>query len=386
MNSTTTVEMHELDYERVAVLSGSFLFSLVLFYLGTRAPKIEEEHQVIPQGYKPQNESEEMLIEEYEKNQKLTGISFFLKNIRWVMAIYIFGVHVLAFMALPHLYDCKTETLLGAIAFYQIGGFGVTGGLHRLYAHKSYKGNAFYRFITMICTSVANQGTIYHWARDHRTHHKYSETKSDPHNALRGFFFAHVGWLLMKKDPRVKLAGLQINMQDIAVLPEVKLQKRLDPIWNLFWCFFFPALVANMMWGEDLYKGFMVMGVFKYVVTLNITWLVNSAAHLYGETVYDEHANPAENPVVSFLSMGEGFHSYHHAFPMDYAASEFGVTSQYNPTKLIIDIGAALGLVTDRKRCTHLWEQRQKKREILDEFQGVAPFTTRVLKKKNKVQ
>jgi len=38
-------------------------------------------------------------------------------------------------------------------------------------------------------------------------HHKHSETDADPHNATRGFFFAHMGWLLVKKHPDVIEAG-----------------------------------------------------------------------------------------------------------------------------------------------------------------------------------
>lgn len=39
------------------------------------------------------------------------------------------------------------------------------------------------------------------WARYHRLHHKHSETSADPHDASRGFFFAHLGWMLLKKTP-----------------------------------------------------------------------------------------------------------------------------------------------------------------------------------------
>lgn len=52
----------------------------------------------------------------------------------------------------------------------------------------------------------------------------------------------------------------------------------------------------------------------------------------------------------------------HHKYPYDYAASEFGITSQFNPTKLFIDACAALGLVTDRKRATSAWERTKTKR------------------------
>ena len=47
----------------------------------------------------------------------------------------------------------------------------------------------------------------------------------------------------------------------------------------------------------------------------------------------------------------------------DYAASEFGIGSQFNPTKLFIDGAAALGLVWNRKRATSAWERSKVKRD-----------------------
>jgi stearoyl-CoA desaturase (delta-9 desaturase) len=215
----------------------------------------------------------------------------------------------------------------------------------------------------MILTSIANEGTILHWARDHRTHHKYSETRADPHNALRGFFFSHVGWLLYKKDPRVKFAGKHVSVEDLLALSEVQFQTRIDPIFNLVCCFLLPALIS-LYWNETFYNGFMVMGVIKYIVTLHATWLVNSAAHLYGGHPYDDTINPAESPLVSFASVGEGWHNYHHAFPSDYSASEFGASTQFNPTRVLIDLCAAFGLVWDRNRSTNLWKRRMEAKQI----------------------
>lgn len=54
---------------------------------------------------------------------------------------------------------------------------------------------------------MALQNDIYEWSRDHRVHHKFSETNADPHNANRGFFFSHMGWLLLKKHNDVKQKG-----------------------------------------------------------------------------------------------------------------------------------------------------------------------------------
>lgn len=62
--------------------------------------------------------------------------------------------------------------------------------------------------------------------RDHRLHHKYTDTDADPHNARRGFFFSHMGWLMMKKHPEVFKKGKGIDMSDIERDPVVMFQKR----------------------------------------------------------------------------------------------------------------------------------------------------------------
>ena len=60
---------------------------------------------------------------------------------------------------------------------------------------------------------------------------------------------------------------------------------------------------------------YMVAGVLRYCFCLNFTFLVNSAAHLWGTRPYDKKSNPAENFLVSLVTTGEGWHNYHHAFP-----------------------------------------------------------------------
>jgi len=67
---------------------------------------------------------------------------------------------------------------------------------------------------------------VYEWARDHRLHHKYSETNADPHNANRGFFFSHVGWLLCRKHPEIMEKGRGIDMSDLLTDPIVVFQKK----------------------------------------------------------------------------------------------------------------------------------------------------------------
>jgi stearoyl-CoA desaturase (Delta-9 desaturase) len=123
-------------------------------------------------------------------------------NMNWPMVIYLALVHLAATIGFFTVVECKWQTLLEAFILWPITGLGITAGVHRLWAHRSYNASFGYRVLLMLMNSCANQGSIFHWSRDHRAHHKYSETDADPHNATRGFFFAHMGWLLVKKHPR----------------------------------------------------------------------------------------------------------------------------------------------------------------------------------------
>lgn len=78
--------------------------------------------------------------------------------------------------------------------------------------------------LTPPCFLVQND--IYEWSRDHRVHHKYSETDADPHNARRGFFFSHIGWLFMRKHRDVIEKGRKLDFTDLLDDPVVRFQRK----------------------------------------------------------------------------------------------------------------------------------------------------------------
>lgn len=258
----------------------------------------------------------------------------------------------------------KTGTLWFAFALWPITGLGITAGAHRLWAHKSYECHSVVKFVLMLANSIANQGSIFHWARDHRTHHLHSDTVADPHDANRGFFYSHVGWLLVQKPREVVAAGRKLDCSDLLKDPLVMFQKRADPWWNLAWCFAVPAFACVYLFGDTLWNGFLYAGVLRYVYVLHCTWSVNSIVHAFGPSPYDPAERPAESRLVSWLAMGEGWHSWHHAFAFDYAAAELGALQQWNPTKVFLDALSVVGLVWGRKRGHRMWgERKQRMRE-----------------------
>merc|ERR1711988_1114425 len=135
--------------------------------------------------------------------------SWTFKDIEWVKSFYICLVHVGAIWGIYLLLSGQVhyKSMILGIVLYFVGGLGITAGAHRLWTHQSYKATRPLELFLAFCNSIANQGSIFHWSRDHVVHHKFSETVADPHDARRGFFFSHIGWLLVHKQPEVSLAG-----------------------------------------------------------------------------------------------------------------------------------------------------------------------------------
>jgi stearoyl-CoA desaturase (delta-9 desaturase) len=74
--------------------------------------------------------------------------------------------------------------------------------------------------------NTSSQNPIVAWVRDHRVHHRFTETDADPHNASRGLFFSHVGWLMQRKHPEVLRRGKQVDMSDVVADPVVQFEEK----------------------------------------------------------------------------------------------------------------------------------------------------------------
>nr|AKA66436.1 stearoyl-CoA desaturase-1 [Larimichthys crocea]AKA66437.1 stearoyl-CoA desaturase-1 [Larimichthys crocea] len=266
----------------------------------------------------------------------------------WRNVILMSLLHLGALYGLTLIPSASPLTLLWGLLCFVVSALGVTAGAHRLWSHRSYKASLPLRIFLCLANSMAFQNDIFEWARDHRVHHKYSETDADPHNAMRGFFFSHVGWLLVRKHPDVIEKGRKLELTDLRADKVIMLQKRYYKLSVVVMCFLLPMWVPWYLWGETLWVSYFVPAVLRYAMLLNATWLVNSAAHMWGNRPYDKNISPTENMFVTFSAIGEGFHNYHHCFPYDYATSEFGC--KLNITTCFIDFMCFLGLASDRKK------------------------------------
>ena len=267
--------------------------------------------------------------------------------------MYIGFHHILAIYAFQHLLNNFSWIFIRDILVYAwlTGLFGITAGAHRLWSHRSFKAALPVRMVFMIANSAAHQGSIIHWVRDHRMHHRHSDTLLDPHSIQRGFFFAHMGWLFVRKSAEAKQKLAEISMEDVEGDPVCTFQKKHYLLLAHTFCFGLPAIYGSWAYGSA-WQGYLYVGLLRWILLLHSTWCVNSVAHFWGNRPYNPNIPPAESSITSILAVGEGWHNYHHVYPFDYRASEFGWWKQWNPTTFVLDALALVGLVWDRKMHT----------------------------------
>ena len=294
--------------------------------------------------------------EEYKKGGPF-GLS---APVVWSNVVLFVVLHAFALTGLCVAPYAKWQSIISYIFVTLFSGLGVTAGAHRLWAHKSYKARLPVRIMLMCFNCISMQNDLLEWTRDHRVHHKYTETDADPHNAKRGFFFAHIGWLMMRKHPDVFDKGRTVDISDLKQDGVVMFQHRFYLPLCILLTIILPTVIPWYCWGESYFIAFFHLFALRYVLTLHATWFVNSAAHLWGSRNYDKGINPSDNRFVCYAAIGEGFHNFHHTFPYDYATSEWGPS--LNITTTMIDLWAAFGQVYDRKQVSQEAIERVRRR------------------------
>ena len=94
-------------------------------------------------------------------------------------------LHGLAIYGVCVIPNAKIVTLFWVWMLLLIGAVGVQTGAHRLWSHQAYQANFGLRVFLAMCHVLALQDDLFTWCRDHRAHHKYSDTDADPHNSTR---------------------------------------------------------------------------------------------------------------------------------------------------------------------------------------------------------
>jgi stearoyl-CoA desaturase (Delta-9 desaturase) len=211
---------------------------------------------------------------------------------------------------------------LGLLAgMYFLTALGLSLGFHRQFSHQSFKTVPAIRALLGILGSMAAEGPVIFWAATHRRHHQFSDQPGDPHSpnlhgagivgTLRGLWHAHVGWLFVH---HVTDAG-----RWVPDLLRDRLAFRISQQYFL-WVglgLAIPAAIGGAVHGNlrGAVLGFLWGGLVRMFVAHHTTWATNSLSHLIGSRPYPTRDNSRNNFLLALITLGDGWHNNHHAFP-----------------------------------------------------------------------
>jgi stearoyl-CoA desaturase (delta-9 desaturase) len=212
------------------------------------------------------------------------------------------------------------------IVMVEATALGVTVGFHRLFTHRAFQTVPWIKYALGALGSMSVQGTVVEWTALHRRHHQHSDEPDDPHSPhvhdhgswgdgmlglLRGFWHAHTGWLF-----RGRPKGMGRYVQDLHNDPVTMAVNRDFRLW-VYLGLIIPAVIGGLMemswWGAAM--GLLWGGFVRIFFVHHVTWSVNSVCHIWGGKAFRTGDESRNNPIIGVLTLGEGWHNNHHAFP-----------------------------------------------------------------------
>ncbi|PVU88743.1 hypothetical protein BB561_005723 [Smittium simulii] len=249
-----------------------------------------------------------------------------LQRIHWFRFLYLSTMPSLALYGILTT-ELLTKTAIFHIIYLSLNSICITAGYHRYWCHKSYKASKSLQLFMAILSCASAQGSIYWWCRDHRIHHRYTDTPKDPYNAKAGFFYSHIGWLFLKRDRR-KLG--YVDTSDLQSDKLVMFQHNFYVPLVALTGYIIPIGICGLGWG-DWRGGFFYANICRTVYIHHTTFCVNSVAHYIGDLTYGDSTTAKDSIITAILTLGEGYHNFHHEFPSDYRN---GIRFyHYDPTK-----------------------------------------------------
>lgn len=286
------------------------------------------------------------------------------KHINWLNVILVIGIPLFGlYLALQT--PLKLGTFLTTVGLYVLSGISITAGYHRLWSHKAYDGRLPLRIFFALFGAAAIEGSIKWWGHSHRIHHRYTDTSRDPYDARRGFWYSHIGWMLVFPNPKHKARA---DISDLIDDWVVRAQHRHYLFIMLVMSFVLPTLFCGYLF-NDYMGGFVYGGILKAGFIQQATFCVNSLAHWIGVQPFDDKRTPRDHFVTALVTLGEGYHNFHHEFPSDYRNAIKWY--QYDPTKIFIWLASKVGLAYNLKTFSQnaieqgLIQQQQKKLDAM---------------------
>jgi stearoyl-CoA desaturase (delta-9 desaturase) len=263
----------------------------------------------------------------------------------WSNTLFLTVTPILALIAVPWyvLTHGVTWVEIAACVFmWVLTGLSITAGYHRLFAHRAYSAPAPVRAVFAVLGAAAYENSVISWAAAHRFHHRFVDTDDDPYNAKEGFFYSHMGWVMVEGSKHDDIS----NVPDLLKDPILRWQHRhaiaIGTVVNIG-----SAVILGLLTGQMLGM-FIFAFLLRLVLTQHFTFLINSAAHIWGSQPYSNAHTARDNWLLSLFTFGEGYHNYHHSFQADYRNGPR--LYNFDPSKWLIWSLAKLNLASKLRR------------------------------------
>jgi stearoyl-CoA desaturase (delta-9 desaturase) len=231
-----------------------------------------------------------------------------------------------------------------SLVMYIVTGMGITVGYHRLVSHQSFECPNWVKACILVAGGWAMQNSALKWGGDHIRHHAKTDEEEDPYNATKGFWHSHCGWLFYDTPYRTQKYEIRLRRD-----PVVMWQDR----------YYWPIVVTGLLlpfilgiWWHGSWQGgisaFLLGGLFRMFMVLNSTFTINSLCHMVGTQPHSKQDSSRDSWLVSFVSFGEGYHNFHHAYARDFRNGPKWYN--FDPSKWIIYTLSLLGLANNLRR------------------------------------
>lgn len=254
-------------------------------------------------------------------------------HINWVNTLFLIITPIVAVfgtITIAVLGTVYWKTVALALTFWILGGLSITAGYHRLFSHVAYQASWPVRLAFVLIGAANFEGSVLEWCTDHRDHHRFTDTPKDPYNFKQGFWYAHIGWLFTLDPEQRDYANVEDLQKDKLIL----FQHHYYIAIAIAMGFVLPMCLAGL-WG-DWIGGLIIAGALRITITQHMTFCVNSVCHAFGKHIYSDRNSARDNWFTALFTFGEGYHNFHHKFPLDYRN---GIRFyDFDPTKWLIKI------------------------------------------------
>lgn len=267
----------------------------------------------------------------------------FLKNVNPTNFTFLVLTHIMGVWGIVEMSrNPNWRISVAGFAMFALCGLAITAGYHRHYAHRSHQASWPVQLLYLVLGAFGVQNKAKIWAADHINHHDDPDGKWDNYSIIKGFWWAHIVWVVTKHEPpdltdprfehlvKNKLVQLQAKYYVHLVVIRFAIAYGLGHLWGNAW------------------GGFLFIGFTALLLQYHATFCVNSVAHWLGTRPYDTTISARDHWLTALITFGEGYHNFHHTFPSDYrnAIGKF----QWDPTKWLIKVLEKVGLVWDLYR------------------------------------